>query len=33
MAGHHDPAFTLAVYAKLREGDLPEGDRLGLRVS
>lgn len=30
MAGHHDPAFTLKVYAKLREGDLPDGDRLGL---
>jgi len=30
LAGHHDAAFTLQVYAKVRGGDMPAGDALGL---
>lgn len=32
LAGHHDAAFTLQVYAKVRGGDMPSGDVLGLEA-
>ncbi len=30
IAGHHDAALTLQVYAQVRGGDLPSGDALAL---
>ena len=30
LAGHDDAAFTLQVYAKVRGGEMPAGDALGL---